>query len=191
MEGFPRSGNTFAVLAFQFAQQAPLPIAHHLHHPAQVIRGVDRGLPSVVLIRSPEAAIRSLWLHRSGIAATRLIRQYLDFYDALERVAGAYLLADFAAVTTDFGRVTDAINGRFGTHFGRFEHTDENVAAVFAQIDRINAALGGTEYHVSRPSPMRRVLEPHAFTRRERRLLGRAEALYERLCGVPGAVVGS
>jgi hypothetical protein len=37
IEGFPRSGNTFAVVAFEQAQRQSVRIAHHLHAPAQVM----------------------------------------------------------------------------------------------------------------------------------------------------------
>ena len=35
LEGYPRSGNTFAVAALQFAQDRPLRIARHTHMPAR------------------------------------------------------------------------------------------------------------------------------------------------------------
>src|SRR5215210_2906944 len=41
IEGFPRSGNTFAVVAFEQAQRESVRVAHHLHMPAQVIRAAQ------------------------------------------------------------------------------------------------------------------------------------------------------
>ena len=45
IEAFPRSANTFATVAFQLSQPAPVRVAHHLHAPAQVTeaRGADAG----------------------------------------------------------------------------------------------------------------------------------------------------
>ena len=45
IEGFPRSGNTFAVFAFRHAQRRDIRVAHHLHAPAQVIRAVGGECP--------------------------------------------------------------------------------------------------------------------------------------------------
>lgn len=38
--GFPRSANTYSVLAFECMQSAKVNIAHHVHVPAQVLRGI-------------------------------------------------------------------------------------------------------------------------------------------------------
>ena len=181
LEGFPRSGNTFAVLAFRQAQARPVAIAHHLHHAAQVLRGVRKGVPTVVLIRQPAAAVRSLALRRPGVPMRTLIGRYVDFYAAVESVRDGCYVVDFETVTRDFGAVTRAINQRFDTNFGCFDHTPENVARVFAEIDRINAALGGSENDVSRPSAARQALAKHEFSGAEARLLARANDLYRSL----------
>jgi hypothetical protein len=187
MEGFPRCGNTFAVLAFQQAQAEPVAIAHHLHHPAQALRGVAQGAPTVVLIRQPQAAIRSLALRRAEVSVRSLIQQYIDFYTALDSVRDGYLLADFEQITSDFGAVTRRINARFGTAYGCFEHSEANVAGIFAQIDRINRALGGGEYDVSRPSPARATASDPVFTRRDAQLLDHANEVYRALRRMPAA----
>lgn len=50
VEGFPRSANTFAVLAFQHAQREKVRIAYNLHVPAQVIRASRWHILALVLI---------------------------------------------------------------------------------------------------------------------------------------------
>jgi hypothetical protein len=50
IEGYPRLGNTFAVVAFLQAQKEDVRIAHHLHAPAQVIRAARWRIPTIVLI---------------------------------------------------------------------------------------------------------------------------------------------
>ena len=81
--------------------------------------------------------------------------------------------------------MTRGINARFATDFACFDHTAENVERVFVEIDRINTALGGDEYQVSRPSRERDTVDAYAFTPAESRLLIRAEALYEQLRAQP------
>ena len=59
IEGFPRSGNRFAVGAFKQAQNDAVNIATHLHAPSQIIRGTQRSLPVLVVIRKPSEAVTS------------------------------------------------------------------------------------------------------------------------------------
>ena len=51
IEGFPRSGNTFAVVAFQQAQRESVRVARHLHMREQVIRAAKWGIPTLLLAR--------------------------------------------------------------------------------------------------------------------------------------------
>src|SRR5215210_9212094 len=59
IEGFPRSGNTFAVVAFEQAQRETFRIAHHLHAPAQVMLAARWRIPALVLVRKPTDAVLS------------------------------------------------------------------------------------------------------------------------------------
>lgn len=81
IEGYPRSANTFAVAAFMLAQERPVKMAHHLHAPAQVIRAVKWGIPTLLLIRQPEDAVLSLLIREPGISAERALRDYIRFYN--------------------------------------------------------------------------------------------------------------
>ncbi|MBU2677838.1 MAG: hypothetical protein KJP16_12225, partial [Gammaproteobacteria bacterium] len=82
IEGFPRSGNTFAVVAFRQAQSNPggLAIAHHLHVPAQIGLAVRYGIPAMVLVRQPDAAIPSLVVRESQVSIDRALKKYIDFH---------------------------------------------------------------------------------------------------------------
>ena len=59
IDGFTRSGVTFAVIAFQAGQREPVRVAHTLHAPAHVAAAVRRHIPTLVTIRDPEAAVLS------------------------------------------------------------------------------------------------------------------------------------
>jgi hypothetical protein len=62
IEGFPRSGNSFARRAFIMAQEETFDvtrIAHHLHVPAQIVRAAQWRIPTLVLIRRPRDAVLS------------------------------------------------------------------------------------------------------------------------------------
>src|SRR5215211_5813810 len=65
IEGFPRSGNSFARSAFVMAQsESPgkIRIAHHMHVPAQVVRAARWQIPTLVVIRRPRDAVLSFAL---------------------------------------------------------------------------------------------------------------------------------
>jgi len=83
IEGFPRSGNTFAVVAFQSAQKRNVKIAHHLHVPAQIIRAVNMNIPALVLIRNPSDSIASLMVRHPHVAPHLAIKDFCRFYSVL------------------------------------------------------------------------------------------------------------
>lgn len=140
IEGFPRSGNTFAVFAFRQAQERDVCVAHHLHAPAQVMRGVQRRLPTLVLVRDPLEAVPSLMLRDPRFSADLALRYYVSFYETVARYRHGYVRATFEEVTGDYGAVIERINARFGTEFVPFEHTEENVAQVFSLIEESHRA---------------------------------------------------
>lgn len=138
IEGFPRSANTFAVMAFRFAQERHVAIAHHLHAPAQVIAGLDAGLPVVVLIRRPRDAIVSLAIRDPYLTLEGCARSYLKFYRRIASFRNRFTVATFDQVISDFGLVIRRLNGRFGTQYHEFIATPANVERVFESIDAVH-----------------------------------------------------
>jgi hypothetical protein len=135
IEGFPRSANTFAVVAFQLAQDTPVRIAHHLHASAQLIAAAKRGVPSVALIREPEEAIISEVLRKPAVTVRHAMSSYLRFYGPLEPYRERLTVGRFDEVVGDFGSVIRRLNARFGTGFAPFEHTEQNIRECFDLID--------------------------------------------------------
>lgn len=158
IEGFERSGNTFAVIAFSNAQSRRVQIAHHLHAAAQIIYAAKQHIPTIVLLRDPEEAILSFLLFHPAISASQAMNTWLRFYAPLLPFKDAFVLARFETVVSDFGRVIRSVNGRFGTEFREFEHTEENVNACFEEMEQgERAKLGNSwvEETVARPSTWR------------------------------------
>jgi len=190
IEGYPRSANTFAYVAFAMAQPAPVRIAHHLHSVAQIRRGVRLGIPTIVLIREPREAILSVAIRKEQSDLQWALDEYLDFYTAMTPLIERVVVADFQEVTGDFGGVIRRLNSRFGTAFAEFQHTDENVAACYKEIDEIEQyhtdgeAVRAT--HVARPSADRReqksLLESQLQAGRLTAKVAQAEELYRSLC---------
>jgi hypothetical protein len=191
IEGFPRSANTFARVAFNRAQSERVRIAHGLHVPAQVIRASTWQIPTLVLIRKPKDAVLSFAI-RDPISVDQALRYYLSFYETVEGYRDAYVLGLFEEVTEDFGDVIRRINGRFGTTFSPFSHDEPNVDGVFARIEKNSRKRFGEtslENKVSRPFASREKLKREVGYELEnpkrRDLISRAETVYDRLTRKP------
>jgi hypothetical protein len=187
IEGFPRSANSFARVAFNRAQKGSVRIATGLHVPAQVIRAARWRIPTLVLIRNPKDAVLSFAI-RDPISVGQALKYYLSFYETVEGYGDAYVLGTFGEVTEDFGRVILRLNDKFGTSFSPFRHNERNVEAVLARVERNSKIKFGDEHwenKASRPvaarEEMKRELERELEAPEAGRLLLRAEAAYERL----------
>jgi len=187
MEGFPRSANSFARVAFNRAQSERVRIANGLHVPAQVIRAARWRIPTLVLIRNPKDAVLSFAI-RDPISVDQALRYYLSFYETVERYRDAYVLGLFEEVTEDFGQVIRRINDRFRTTFSEFRHDERNVEAVLARVERNSKKAFGEaswEDKASRPvfarEKKKREVGYELENPKRRELISRAESVYERL----------
>ncbi len=187
VEGFPRSANTFARVAFSKAQNEKVRIAHGLHVPAQVIRAARWQIPTLVLIRKPRDAVLS-FVVRDPISIDQALRYYLSFYETVEKYRDAYILGLFEEVTEDYGEVIRRINDKFGTTFSVFHHNERNVDKVFARIERNSRRRYGEtrwETKVSRPSAVKEEIKHELGFKlqspKRQRLIAEAEAIYDRL----------
>jgi hypothetical protein len=193
IEGFPRSGNTFSVAAFEIANGREHHLGRHLHGAPHLLRAKRLGIPAIALVRAPESAVPSYLIRREGLHAEDALVEYLDFYRTAWPARDAFVVGLFDDVTSDFGAVLDRVNVRFGTSFARYEATPDNEAAAFELVEEMNRleCRGEiVETHVGRPSVEReaRKLEISESLQRPRaaRLLGRAQDLYQQYVGVAG-----
>jgi hypothetical protein len=145
IEGFPRSGNTFALLGFRLAQGREVKTADHLHVPAQIVRAAEWGIPACVVIRDPEAVVRSLVVKYPYLEPRHVLLGYASFYERCLPLRDKFVAATFEQATCDLGAVIDRINARFGTAFKRFEHTPANERRVFAALDSRNLSVNGQD----------------------------------------------
>jgi len=186
IEGFPRSGNTFAVVAFQQAQSQNVRIAHHLHMPAQVMRAARWNIPTLVLIRKPTDAVLSWAIRDPRISVRQALKHYLSFYGKIDGNRQAFVVGAFEEVIRDYGAVLERINARFDTHFSSFEHSEDNTANVFNRIEEMHRARRSSrldEKQISRPSVLKTGMKDASRRELEARgtrdLLVRAGEIYE------------
>lgn len=188
IEGFPRSGNTFAVAAFTLAQERRPVIAHHTHKVAQVAEAVKREIPTLVLIRHPADVAVSLVIRSPHLTLPQVLRNYIRYYEGIYRYQEGIVLSSFSNVVSDFGAEIKRVNEKFGTEFLPFEHTEENVQKSFALIEEMHRNSTGqgkvVERAIARPSAERRErkreLKEIVRQKQNRGILNEAEDLYRR-----------
>ena len=145
IEGFPRCGNTFAVVAFQLVQPRTVSIAHHVHAPGSVLIAVRMGTPAIVLIREPEDAVLSLLVRLPYLTAGQGLRSYTSFYRPLLRYRDRFVVGPFDDVIDDFGALIRRLNRRFHTAFAEFQPTEEHIRAVRDEVARWDRGAFGSE----------------------------------------------
>ena len=127
IDGYTRSATTFAVYALQLSQTKPVRLAHHLHAPAQLIEAARRGVPALLLIREPQAAILSQVVREPWVSVSGALIAYSRFYTCLLPYRDRFVVGEFERVIHDFGGVVRQLNARFGTNFTEFVHTEARV----------------------------------------------------------------
>src|SRR5262245_66640434 len=116
IESYPRSASSFALAAFNIAQEpARYVVAHHTHAPGHVIAAIRLGVPALVLVREPEGAVVSSVIRHPDRTCTAAVRGYVDFHEPLlpyrsELVVGTFVVFGGGAVVL----VTWSADGRFG-----------------------------------------------------------------------------
>lgn len=189
IESFPRCASSFAVAAFRLAQEPHASrIAHHTHTPAQVIAGVRRRVPTLVLIRPPEDAVLSHVIHTPSLTPRVSLVGYVRFHEPLLPVCDGFVVGTFEQVVTDFGSVIERVNARFGTSFHAFEHLPQHLARIDREIEEDYRSRARSEDELNRmvPLPSERRAEIKERLRADYRsapaaLRRRAEVAFEAL----------
>jgi hypothetical protein len=188
IEGFPRSGNTFAVVAFEQAQRESFRIAHHLHVPAQVMLAARWRIPTLILMRKPTDAVLSWTIREPWVSVHQALSYYVSFHEKIAGYRHAFVVGLFEEVTQNYGAVLERVNAKFGTQFSPFEHSEDNVSSVFAQIERMHRARGSgrlDEMRIARPfagkAESKDALRGELVHPDIRKLTAYAEAIYNDL----------
>jgi hypothetical protein len=133
ISGFPRSGNTFALKAFQQANPG-VPVRSHKHIPVFVVQSLKWNMPGIVLIRNPiDAAIS--WSIFTKQPVWESLAYYNDYYSVLLPHREALQFVSFEEVVGDFGKVIEALNTRWETNYTPFQHTPDNVGRCMREIE--------------------------------------------------------
>lgn len=133
IEGYPRSGNTYAVLAFQMFNENTK-VAHHLHVPAQLNGAVKFAIPALILIRKPEEAIKSLLIRAPKYTLDVAINEYINFYNIVLKNKQYLLICDFKEIVNHFDSVIKKLNNKYNKNFNVFINSTENNQIIMEKI---------------------------------------------------------
>lgn len=162
IEGYPRSANTFIVVALRLAASRPLNLAHHVHGPAQLEAAANLGVPALVPVRHPVQAVASLCARSPFIPLSLALTNYIRFHQRLHRVRDHLLIVRFEEATQALGQIMGRLNVRFGTALPTPRLDNGFVERAFRVIDRMNLSRRKgdevDERTVARPSAARRDL---------------------------------
>jgi len=161
-EGFSRSGNTYSSAAFAVSNGSDVPVARHLHAAAHVLRAARFGVPILLLVREPRAAVSSYLVRRPTLTVDEGLDEYCDFYRTVWRVRSSLVVGLFDDIVTDFGEVLRQVNQRFSTAFAPYDATPANEETTMALVEDMNrreCAGELVETHVGRPSALREDLK--------------------------------
>jgi hypothetical protein len=135
IDGFTRSANVYAVIAFQQAQTHPVRVAHLLHSPGHLVAAAQRGVPAVLTIREPRRAVISCMIREPFTTAPQLLTAWIRFHERLLPWRERLVVAEFNRVTSDLGSVVEEVNDRFDTSFDRVHDGPETSKRAFALIE--------------------------------------------------------
>ncbi len=179
IEGFPRSANSYAVVAFNLANPQ-ISIAHHLHVPAQILEAVQQNIPTVLVIRHPRECVASFMVFQRSERPAPYLKAYIRFHQALLPVMERVVVADFNQVVTNINVVIEALNSKFNTRFQFVENLPEQKERIFSRLEAINRQFfKGDQLKSMKPDEHRRQLKIALQDRIEaHRLFPEALALY-------------
>ena len=132
LEGFPRSGNTFATVLLRRRGIAQL--SSHRHAPAQVERALRAGVPVVLVVRDPVEACASQLVGAPDLRPGDVLWAYRRFHDALVSRRDDVLVLSFETLTGDPAAVLHAVADHTGRELDTAPVDDEERTAIFHEI---------------------------------------------------------
>lgn len=154
IEGFPRSANTFSVLAFHYCNDK-VKIAHHLHNIAQLKGALKLKIPIIVVIREPEAAIKSYLVREPDVSISSAIKKYEKFYCFVKKNKTKFVIADFNKAINSFDEIIKEVNQKYDKKFNIFLNDEKSKINVLNDIKLLSKTVDkkAGSLGIASPSP--------------------------------------
>ena len=186
IEGFPRSGNWFALRTFLDANPDAGEVGHHIHLAGQVSRALRYEVPCLVLVRDPVAAVASFLVFERRLTPRLALWSWIRYHETIARHGDSIEICPFEQLVDRPESVVTRLNRRYRSGF-RAPSLDEGSRS--AALERI--ARSQRHRHDARtastPRPERREANELARARvRSERRLDHAVTLYAELVDAAG-----
>lgn len=182
IEGYPRSGNTFCVVAFSEAQNRKVHIAHHTHAPLQVKLAAYHKVPVIVLVRNPIDLFKSFLIMYPRLTLSTIAHGYNEFYNFVLKKNYICTIVPFNSLVSDFGKVIDKVNEKNNREFHSVVQNKKHENDVFKKIESIKR-LKGTAYEtmVSIPNAGREKLKKNLEIDLDNKYVKRSVEIYNKM----------
>ncbi len=142
LEGFPSSANSSAAKAIRQANglmddsENEFAMVTHVHSSNVIIKAMEAGLPTIVIIRPPLDVVSSMIRRWPQQSAKYNLRWYKKFYTSLLPYKGKFVVSDFKQTISTFPEVVMEANELFGTDLAIPEdaHKQWDRGAKFAKM---------------------------------------------------------
>ena len=183
IEGYPRSANTFSVyLAAELIDRSR--IASHIHNIACLKASKKRNIPTIILVRSPQASVIS-WMQKNRIessskrAARIYLNQWSEFYTFVIKNLPDAKIVIFDNVTMNPSGFLRLMANLMGN---QLNNTDAKALTQKA-IDKLENKESQKPWHASSLPKQDRAVDKKAYMRliEDMSELSRARELYTKL----------
>lgn len=186
IEGFPRSANSFTVLAFRHWNPEAR-VAHHMHVPLQVHLAVKLAIPCCVLVRPPLDAVASvLVMQRGRVSDDACYDGYIRYHRRIARVRDEIVVCRFEELLDDPTVLVERLNARFETSFASRPLTPAIERKLLATLERRGRRRNWmlSRDFATAPSPVKEVKKAELEARvAGHPLLAEAEDSYAAVAG--------
>ena len=177
IDGFPRSGNSFAVMSVAWhLELLGKHVAHHTHSIVNLDRAIAHRVPVFVPVREPIGCCLSLTVLGATTGIDDALRAYLKFHEACQRRLGRVTVVRFDDLITSARPLVHRVAHAIGTT------SPVKDGDVKGSLER-SAAAHGTTLAIPDAVRTRRKAELWARSQSAKttRLLERCQHAYERV----------
>lgn len=144
IEGFPRSGNTFALASFTYSNKVE--VASHVHLPYQIVFAHTYTIPIIILIRHPLDAVASLMIRDSKYTVDEALVYYMMFHAVVEKYKDSLIISDFNDTVTDFPSIIQKLNNKFETSFKYHDNKEKTIDLIKQNLEKEERKKYGEGY---------------------------------------------
>ncbi|MCG7899546.1 MAG: hypothetical protein JAY85_13955 [Candidatus Thiodiazotropha weberae] len=160
IEGFPRSANTYVAASIMVLNGDKLNIARHVHGSAQLILGIEKGIPAVLLIRNPVDAIASLKLRSPYLPSRVIIQNYIEFHKQLESYIDKLILIDFKDATNNIVSIVEYLDDYYNLSLkipNKLQSYKNEINSMVDKMDMLDRSQKNiNDFTVGRPNDTRK-----------------------------------